>query len=519
MRKAKTFRPWNPEQTLLLPPSPVDWLPEHHLVFFLLDMAAELDLSAIYAVYEARDPRGVKAYEPRMMVVLLLYAYCVGIPSSRRIERACWEDAAFRVLTGNQQPDHSRISDFRLVHLDALAGLFVQVLRLCQKAGLVSLGNVALDGTKVKANASKHKAMSHERMLKSEAQLEAEIAALLRKAELIDAQEDARYGKGERGDELPKELQRRQDRLDALRKAKAELEAEAAADHARRREQHARAAEEQAAEAAAQAAADTESEVAARALAKEAQQAERRARSARRRAELASKLAIDKAQAADLSTPDPLISVDPLAMPSRNLPTTAAGDPKGNAQRNFTDPDSHILKGGDGWIQGYNCQAAVDGDHQIIVAVGVSNQASDQHHFVPMLERIVANTGQLPANMIADAGYCSTSNIQASEQRGLDAYLSTSRQEHGKRPRPARGPAPRDLDARGRMDRKLRSKAGQAIYALRKIIAEPVFGQIKGARGLDRFLLRGLEKVDGEWTLMAITHNIGKLHRAALAAA
>jgi transposase len=523
MSKPKTFRPWNPEQTLLLPPSPVEWLPEHHLVFFLLDLASELDLSAIYAVYEARDPRGVKAYEPRMMVVLLLYAYCVGIPSSRRIERACWEDAAFRVLTGNQQPDHSRISDFRLVHLDALAGLFVQVLRLCQKAGLVSLGNVALDGTKVKANASKHKAMSHERMLKTEAQLEAEIAALLRKAELIDAQEDARYGKGKRGDELPKELQRRQDRLDALRKAKAELEAEAAADNARRREQQARAAEEQATEAAAAAAedndkSDAESEVSAQALAKEAQQAERRAKAARGRAELARRLAIDKAQAADLSTPDPLSSVNPLAMPSRNLPTTAAGDPKANAQRNFTDPDSHILKGGDGWIQGYNCQGAVDGDHQIIVAVGVSNQASDQHHFVPMLERIVANTGQLPEKMIADAGYCSTSNIEASEQRGLDSYLSTSRQEHGERPRPSRGPAPRDLDARGRMERKIRSKAGQAIYALRKTIVEPVFGQIKGARGLDCFLLRGLEKVNGEWALMAITHNIGKLHRAALAA-
>jgi hypothetical protein len=461
-----------------------------------------------------------------MMVVLLLYAYCVGIPSSRRIERACWEDAAFRVLTGNQQPDHSRISDFRLVHLDALAGLFVHVLRLCQKAGLVSLGNVALDGTKVKANASKHKAMSHERMLKTEAQLEAEIAALLRKAELIDAQEDARYGKGKRGDELPKELERRQDRLDALRKARAELEAEAAADNARRREQQARAAEEQAAEAAAQAAdaaADNdksaaESEAAAQALAQEAQRAERRARSARGREELARKLAIDKAQAAGLSIPDPVSSADPLAMPSRNLPTNAAGDPKANAQRNFTDPDSHILKGGDGWIQGYNCQAAVVGDHQIIVAVGVSNQASDQHHFVPMLERIVANTGQLPEKLIADAGYCSTANIETSEQRGLDSYLSTSRQEHGKRPRPSRGPAPRDLDARGRMERKLRSKAGQAIYALRKIIAEPVFGQIKGARGLDRFLLRGLEKVDGEWSLMAITHNIGKLHWADLAA-
>lgn len=518
MSKPKTFRPWNPEQTLLLPPSPVEWLPANHLVFFLLDLAAELDLSAIFAVYAARDPRGVKAYEPRMMVVLLLYAYCVGIPSSRRIERACWEDAAFRVLTGNQQPDHSRISDFRLVHLDALAGLFVQVLRLCQKAGLVSLGNVALDGTKVKANASKHKAMSHERMLKTEAQLEAEIAALLRKAELIDAQEDARYGKGKRGDALPKELERRQDRLDALRKARAELEAEAAADDARRREQQARAAEEQAAEAADNDEADAESEAAAQAFAKEAQQAERRAMAARGRAELARRLAIEKAQAAGLSSPDPLSSVDPLAMPSRNLPTTAAGDPKAKAQRNFTDPDSHILKGGDGWIQGYNCQAAVDGDHQIIVAVGVSNQAADQHHLLPMVERIVANTGQLPEKLIADAGYCSTSNIEASEQRGLDAYLSTSRQSHGKRPRSSRGPAPRDLDARGRMDRKLRSKAGQAIYALRKIIAEPVFGQIKGARGLDRFQLRGLEKVDGEWTLMAITHNIGKLHRAALAA-
>ena len=510
MIKAKTFRPWNPEQTLLLPPSPVEWLPESHLVFFLLDLASELDLSAIVAVYESRDPRGVKAYDPRMMVVLLLYAYCVGIPSSRRIERACWEDGAFRVLTGNQQPDHSRISDFRLVHLDALAGLFVQVLRLCQKAGLVSLGTVALDGTKVKANASKHKAMSHERMLKTEAQLEAEIAALLRKAELTDAQEDAYYGKGKRGDELPKELQRRQDRLDALRKAKAELEAEAAADHSRRREQQARAAEEQAAEAAAAAEADAGTD------ARAARQAERRAQAARERAELAQQLAIAKAEAAGQAAPDPQASVDPLAMPSRNLPTNAAGDPMPNDQRNYTDPDSHILKGGDGWIQGYNCQAAVDSDHQIIVAVGVSNQASDAPHLEPMLERIVANTGQQPEQLITDAGYCSTENIEASEQRGLDAYISTSRQEHGKRPRPSRGPAPRDLDARGRMDRKIRSKAGQAIYALRKTIVEPVFGQIKGARGLDGFLLRGLEKVDGEWTLMAITHNLLKLHRAAL---
>ncbi|CAK6694705.1 IS1182 family transposase [Synechococcus sp. BA-124 BA4] len=505
MVKPKSFRPWNPEQTLLLPPSPVEWLPENHLVFFLLDLAAELDLEAIHAVYRQRDPRGEKAYEPRMMVVLLLYAYCVGLPSSRRIEKACWEDAAFRVLTGNQQPDHSRISDFRRRHLAALAGLFVQVLRLCQKAGLVSLGHVALDGTKVRANASRHKAMSHERMLKSEKQLEGEMRALLRKAEIIDAQEDGQYGKGKRGDELPEELQRRSSRLEWIRKAKAELEAEAAAGRARQRDEQAEAAEQEAAEAD-----DSGDE-------QRSKRAARRARSARKRADDAQTLAIETALAAELESPLITAVRDSLAMPSRQLPTDATGKPKPQAQRNFTDPDSHILKGGEGWIQGYNAQAAVDGDHQVIVAIGVSNQPSDAVHFVPMLERIEANTGQLPEALIADAGYCSTTNLEACEQRSLEAYISTSRQQHGLRPRPSRGPAPRDLDARGRMDRKLRSKAGQAIYALRKTIVEPVFGQIKGARRLDRFRLRGLEMVNGEWALMATTHNLIKLFRASLA--
>ena len=239
MVKPKSFRPWNPEQTLLFPPSPVDWLPENHLVFFLLDLAAELDLEEIHSVYRQKDPRGEKAYDPRMMVVLLLYAYCVGLPSSRKIEKACWEDAAFRVLTGNQQPDHSRISDFRRRNLDALKGLFVQILRLCQKAGMVSLGHVALDGTKVKANASKHKAMSHERMLRAEKQLAQEINALMRKAEILDAQEDRRYGKDNRGSDLPDELRRRQDRLERIRQARKEMEAETAADAARQRQEEA----------------------------------------------------------------------------------------------------------------------------------------------------------------------------------------------------------------------------------------------------------------------------------------
>jgi transposase len=508
MVKPKSFRPWNPEQTLLLPPSPVDWLPENHLVFFLLDLAGELDLEEIHAIYRQKDPRGEKAYEPRMMVVLLLYAYCVGLPSSRKIEKACWEDAAFRVLTGNQQPDHSRINDFRRRHLGALAGLFVQVLRLCQKAGLVSLGTVALDGTKVKANASKHKAMSHERMLKSERQLEAEMRALLRKAEIIDAQEDGQYGKGKRGDELPAELQRRSSRLEWIRKAKAELDAEAAAAKARQREEEAETAEHDVAEAEASGNAQL------------SEQASRRSRGARKRANDAQKLAMEKAEAAGLELSTVAAAeTDPLAMPQRTLPTDAAGNPNPSAQRNFTDPDSHILKGSDGWMQGYNAQAAVDGDHQVIVAIGVSNQASDAVHLLPMLERIEVNTGQVPEALIADAGYCSTANLEACEERGLEAYISTSRQQHGQRPRPSRGRAPRDLDARGLMERKLRSKAGQAVYAVRKTVVEPVFGQIKGARGLDRFRLRGLEQVNGEWALMATTHNLLKLFRASMATA
>jgi len=352
-------------------------------------------------------------------------------------------------------------------------------------------------------------------MLKSERQLEAEMRALLRKAEIIDAQEDGQYGKGKRGDELPEELQRRSARLEWIRKAKAELEAEAAAAKARQKQEQAEAAEQEAAE--------TEGS----GDAQLSRRASRRARGARKRADDAQKLAIETAEAAGLKSPVFTAELDTVAMPQRTLPTDVAGNPKPQTQRNYrfaeafsyTDPDSHTLKSADGWIQGYNCQAAVDSDHQVIVAIGVSNQPSDAVHLLPMLERIQSNTGQLPHAFIADAGYCSTANLEACEERGLEAYISTSRQQHGQRPRPSRGRAPRGLDARGRMDRKLRSKAGQAIYALRKTIVEPVFGQIKGARGLDRFRLRGLEKVNGEWALMATTHNLLKLFRASLATA
>ena len=502
MQKPKTFRPWQPEQTTLLPPSPREWLSEDHQVYFLLDLVDVLDLSAIVIPAQAKDPRGEKGFDPRMMTLLLLYAYCVGTVSSRKIERACYEHLAFRVLTGNQQPDHSRISEFRRRNLEALSDLFVQILRLCQEAGMVSLGHVALDGTKVQANASKHKAMSHERMLKAEAQLEKEIRELMRKAEILDAQEDGKYGKGNLGSDLPKELQRRQDRLEAISQARKALEAETAAAAARDRAKQAAVAEAAAKANATDAAAD----------ASEQQKLAGKAARAKEKAEAARELAIEKAKEAGLE-PQGLEPQPVDAMPYRGLAHRADGSPTAKTQRNFTDPDSHIVKSDGNVLQGYNCQAVVDGDHQVIVAMGVSNQPPDVEHLVPMLERTITNTSQVPKTLIADAGYWSEDNAKACEQRGVDPHIATGRLPHGQPPAPIFGPIPKDLDAKGRMARKLRKKKGQKIYARRKTIVEPVFGQTKEGRGLRRFLLRGQEKVNGEWLFWGTTHNLNKLWR------
>ena len=501
MQKLKTFRPWAPGQTSLLPASPSDWLSADHQVYFLLDLVDELDLSAIVIPAQSKDPRGEKGFDPRMMTLLLLYAYCAGIVSSRKIERACYEDLAFRVLTANQQPDHSRISEFRRRNLEALSDLFVQILRFCQEAGMVSLGHVALDGTKVQANASKHKAMSHERMLKAEAQLEKEIRELMRKAEIQDAQEDGKYGKGNLGSDLPKELQRREDRLKKIKQARQALEAEAAAAAARDRARQAAAAEAAVADAEKTDADDGEQ-----------QKLRDKAAKAKEKAEAARELAIEKAKEAGVE----LQGLEPQAadaMPYRGLAHRADGSPTPAAQRNFTDPDSHIVKSDGNLLQGYNCQAAVDGDHQVILAMGVSNQPPDVEHLVPMLERSIANTNQVPRTLIADAGYWSEDNAKACEERGVDPHIATGRLPHGKPPPPIYGPIPRDLDAKGRMARKLRKKEGKEVYARRKTIVEPVFGQAKEGRGLRRFLLRGLEKVNGEWLLWGATHNLNKLWR------
>ena len=466
----KTFRPWQPEQTTLLPPSPREWLSEDHQVYFLLDLVDELDLSAILIPAQAKDPRGEKGFDPRMMTMLLLYAYCVGTVSSRKIERACYEDLAFRVLTGNQQPDHSRISEFRRRNLDALKGLFIQILRLCQKAGMVSLGHVALDGTKVQANASKHKAMSYERMLRAEKELEKEINALMRKAEILDAQDDQRYGKGNRGSELPEELRHKQSRLARIRQARKEMEAETAAAAARQRQ-------EEAEKASAKAAAAQEADAAA------AEQAElnRKVEATADKAKAATDKAIEAAEKAGVELPD-LEPLAPDAMPRRGLARKADGTPTTKTQRNFTDADSHLMQSGGSYLQGYNCQLAVDADHQVIVAIGVSNQSPDFEHLEPMLERIVASAGALPDVMTLDAGYWSENNANTCMDQGIDAYIATGRLPHGQKLPPKRGPLPRDANIKTRMARKLRSKKGSRIYAQRKAIVELVNGQFKEYR-------------------------------------
>lgn len=449
----KTFRPYSLDQQLLLPPDMRAWLPEGDLALFVSDVVDELDLSGIYAAYESGEGRGQPPYHPGMMVKLLVYAYCLGVPSSRRIERATYRDVAFRVLAGDQHPDHDSIAEFRKRHLGALAALFVQVLRLCQAAGLVKLGHVALDGTKLKANASKHKAMSYGRMEESERRLAAEVRALLEHAQQVDAAEDAQYGRGRRGEEVPAELARRESRLAKIRAAKAALVQEAKARAA------------QAAEVA---------------RAKLAAREQRRGR----------------AKGKPATVPDP-----------------AQAQPASTAQRNFTDPDSRIMVDGatKEYVQGYNAQAAVDGQGQVIVACAVTQEAPDVGQFVPLLAQVAAHLGQLPAQVTADAGYFSEANLTAPQFAAIDFYVPPDRQPHSRAAAAGRN---RQAACSEAMRAKLQTAAGRAVYARRKTIPEPVFGQIKQVRGFRRFWLRGIAKVQGEWALICLTHNLLKLFRA-----
>ena len=430
----KVYRPYYPDEELLLPPSLRDWLPEKHLAYFVSDVVDNLDLSAMDAVY-GNEKRGQPPYDPWMMTKVLVYAYCVGVFSSRRIERRLVEDIAFRVLAAGNQPNFRTISDFRKIHLKTLEGLFEQVLQIALEAGAMKVGRVALDGTKMKANASKHKAMSYDRMGEKQKQLRAEVKQLLEQAEAADAEEDARYGRDRTGDELPAELERRETRLQRIREAKRALEE--------------RARQKAAAEGA------------------DAKQAK----------------------------------------------------PQEKDQYNFTDPESRIMKGADGFVQGYNAQAAVEPDLQLIVGQTVTQATNDKEQLMPMVEVIERQSGQRPEEILADSGYCSEKNLEALEsarqpERRMEGYIATERQKHDEyREACPKGPLPTGATRVDRMRRKLKTKAGKAVYAARKAIVEPVFGQIKHARGFRQFLLRGIDKVRGEWSLVCLTHNILKCYR------
>lgn len=418
---SKTFREWNVEQHWLLPPSVMDFVPPDHIAHFIRDtVREELDLAEILAPYE-KEERGYPPYNPVMMTALLLYAYCQGVYSSRRIARGCEERMDFMAVTGLNRPDFRTVSDFRKRHLDALQGLFEQVLTLCQHAGLVKLGHVSLDGTKVKANASKHKAMSYDRMGETEKRLKQEVREWFRQAKSADEAEDRLHGATRRGDEMPGWVADKQQRISKIREAREALEAEA------------------------------------RAAGK------------------------------------------------------AAVDPK--AQRNFTDPESRIMrKSGKEYVQAYNAQAAVDSTAQVIVAHSLSNNANDMQQLAPTLKQIKQNTGRQAKEFSADAGYCSEGNLAVLARHHVDSYIATGRQRHHESSATGRR---RTQGTRVAAMRTKLARAGRrSRYRLRKSVVEPVFGQIKHARGFRQFMLRGQTKAKGEWSLICTVHNLLKLARA-----
>jgi transposase len=417
---AKTFRPWDVDQRQLFPPAISDFVPEEHPAHFIRDLVREdLDLSAILSTYS--EERGHPPHHPAMMTALLLYGYSRGVYSSRKLEQACMERVDFMAVTAMSKPDHTRISEFRRRHLEALRGLFVQVLGLCGKAGLVKLGHVALDGTKVKANASKHAAMSWSRMKKADRELKKQVDGWLERAEQADREEDAANGKDKRGDELPEWVKDKAKRRAKIREAMARLKEEAEG----------------------------------------------------------------KGEA----------------------------EPPEGAQSNFTDPESRILKTKDGFEQGYNCQAAVDAGSQVVVAEEVVAQQNDNDRLLPMLDAVKANTGKKPQEVSADAGYLSEANLEGIEKRRIRGYIAVGRQKHGTAGATSWGHKLKQPWTRA-MWMRLRRGGWRSRYRLRKQVVEPVFGQIKEARGFRRFLLRGLEKVRGEWSLICTAHNLVKLAAA-----
>jgi transposase len=447
--RAPVFSPYDSQQSLLLPPNLNDWLPEEHLARFISEIVEEsLDLSPLIDRYRNAEG-GHPALHPKMLTKLLVYGYAIGVRSSRKIERATFEDVAFRYLAANQHPDHNTIARFRERNLDVLEGLFIQGLKIAERLGLVKLGRVAIDGTKVRAHASKHKAMSYGRMIVREKELQAKVRELFAEAREIDLEEDAEYGHGKRPKDLPEELKFHRDRLAKIRAAKLALEEEARA----------------------RAEAETSSDG----------------------------------------------SKTEEKVPPRGGGRAPPPSVDAKAQRNFTDPESRIMPDGankGSFLQGYNCQAAVDEAHQIIVGAEVMAVAPDQGHLVPMLERIEAQLGRLPQRLLADAGYHSEAGIRAVEGRGVEVFCPPGRGKKEEREGCKRGRPPKHETFAEAQRRKVRGRRGRVHYRRRKAIVEPVFGQMKEGQRFRQFLLRGKRKVRGEWFLGCLAHNLRKIHRA-----
>ncbi len=432
----RDFRRYEPDQGLLLPPSLADWLPEDHLAHFVSDAVDAMDLSAFEARYGEEGP-GNQAFHPRMMVKVLVYAYATGTFSSRKIAAKLHEDVAYRVLAADNFPAHRTLSDFRHRHLPEFQALFVQVVQIAQEVGLAQLGTLAVDGSRVRANASKHKAMSYGRMKREAERLRQEIQELTARARRTDRHEDKRYGRDRRGDELPTELARREQRLATIQSARKRMEA-------RQQEE------------------DTRN-------GREPGDQERKGK--------------------------------------RGGPFKRAfGEPEEKAQENFTDPDSRIMKcGSSGYEQCYNAQIAVDETEQLIVATKLTQSASDVRQLVPLLDQVEGNTEKRPAKVLADAGYRSESNFRELEDRAIEGFIASGRQPP-RRPGPAR-------KATLRMERKMKTRRAQRHYRKRKYLVEPPFAWIKSVMGFDRFSVRGLGKVSGEWSLACLAANLRRMHR------
>jgi transposase len=482
----KSYRPYAPDQSYLLPPSPSEWLAEGHLVYFVMSFVDRLELGAIEHRIQAKDPRGTQPYSPRMMVALLLYGYATGVYSSRRLERATVEDVAFRVLAAGEQPHFTTINQFRATHREALAGLFVQVLVACQSAGLVKLGHVAIDGTKMKANASKHKAMSYDRMVKDEARLRAEVETWLARADAEDAADDEEFGTYD-----PKEeIRIREERIAKMNAALEALSRETAAARAARLRGQAQ-------------------EL--RVKAQDPQRTPKKRKEAASLAENRTQMALSLDPPKDDDDKDPPGPDDDL--PRNTPPATKNGTPKPKAQRNFTDPQSRIMLRDGAFLQAYNAQIAVDEGHQIIVAAALSNLAPDASYFEPMLRRVVRNCDAAPERVTADAGYFSAANVAFAEHIGSEPYISVGK--HRNNGDQAQAPAlpQHTTGPKLAMRAALETPEGRATYARRKATVEPVIGQIR-TRGFRQMSFRGLFKNRCEWSFVALVHNLLKLFRA-----